>query len=223
MKAHKIELYEGLYVRSGTQDRAMVRDALFEDYPYAELADHVVLDCGAHVGGFVKRALDNGAKKVIAIEPWRPNREILEMNFLGNPLVEILPIALSTSPSVTLTVPNDSSTGAVSGYVNHRNPAITETVEAMTLEAIVEVVKPTFIKMDIEAAEYDILPCNLGGVQHICGELHTMSRENRKKALELLIWLEENDFYVTYIKSGPMREKMFERVLWMNFHAWRRK
>jgi len=219
----KIEQYEGLYIRSGTQDRAMVRDALYEDYPYAELRGHVVLDCGAHVGAFTKRALDAGAERIFAIEPWSPNRELLVMNHGDNPKVEILPIAISNKPTVTLTVPNDRDTGAVSGFVNHRNPSREQVVEASSLESLIQIAKPTFVKLDIEAAEYDILPCDLSGVQHICGELHTMSRENRRKALELMIWLETQEFYVSHLQGGPMREKMFERILWFHFHAYRRK
>lgn len=218
----KFEIYEGLHVRSGTQDRAMVRDALFEDYPYAKLKDEIVLDCGAHVGGFVKRALDAGATKVFAVEPWEPNLELLRLNFENNPQVEILPFALSTQPKITLSIPADETTGAVSGFINHRHPTRTQEVDAMTLEDVIAATNPTFMKIDIEAAEYDVLPCNLGSVQHICGELHTMSSGNRRKAFELLIWLEEQGFYITYLKSGPMREKMFERILWFNFHAYKK-
>lgn len=219
----KLEKYEGLYIRKGTQDRAMVRDALYEDYPYANLKDHIVLDCGAHIGAFTKRAIDDGAKRVIAIEPWEPNLVLLNKNFGNNPLVDILPIAISNQSNITLTIPNDRDTGAISSKIKHRNPSKKQTVEAVSLQDLIYEIKPTFIKLDIEAAEYDVLPCDLEGVQHICGELHTMSSENRRKALELLIWFETQDFYISHIQGGPSRKKMFERILWINFHIYRRK
>ncbi|MEZ5398264.1 MAG: FkbM family methyltransferase [Bryobacteraceae bacterium] len=44
-------------------------------------AGDVVLDCGANVGVFTRRALDKGAAKVIAIEPAPENIECLRRNF----------------------------------------------------------------------------------------------------------------------------------------------
>ena len=42
--------------------------------------DAVVLDCGAHIGLFTRKALDAGARKVIAIEPGPENLECLRRN-----------------------------------------------------------------------------------------------------------------------------------------------
>lgn len=197
----------------------MVRDALYTDYPYADTKDHIVLDLGAHIGAFTKRALDGGAKKVICVEPWSPNLELLRRNHGANRKVTILPIACASTETITLTVPNERDTGAVSAFVKHRVPSRTEVVPAMTLEAIVKQHKPTFVKMDIEAAEWDVLPCDLTGVRDICGELHTMSRGNRQSAFQLLAWLEAQGFYITHLEGGPKRDRMFERLLWMHFHA----
>jgi FkbM family methyltransferase len=44
-------------------------------------AGDVVLDCGAHVGLFVREALSSGAKLVVAIEPVPENLECLKRNF----------------------------------------------------------------------------------------------------------------------------------------------
>ena len=41
----------------------------------------VVLDCGAHIGVYVKEALSKGAKQVVAIEPAPENIECLRRNF----------------------------------------------------------------------------------------------------------------------------------------------
>lgn len=41
----------------------------------------VVLDCGAHVGFYVRKALDSGARLVVAIEPAPNNVECLRRNF----------------------------------------------------------------------------------------------------------------------------------------------
>jgi FkbM family methyltransferase len=214
-----IEQYEGLYIRKGTQDRSMVRDALYEDYPFANTKDKVILDLGAHVGAFTKRALEGGAIKVNCVEPWAPNRELLEMNFGNHPQVEILPIAVASTPTITLSIPKDISTGAVSGFVKHQNPSNSETVKARTLDSLIQEYSPSFIKMDIEGAEWDIFPCDLSGVEDICGELHTMSNGNRQSAFKFLAWLENNGFYITYLEGGPKREKMFMRLMFMYFHA----
>jgi FkbM family methyltransferase len=42
----------------------------------------IVLDCGAHVGVFVRKALARGAAKVVAIEPNPENVECLRRNFI---------------------------------------------------------------------------------------------------------------------------------------------
>lgn len=216
-----IETYEGLNIRTGTEDRQMVKDALYTDYPYADCKGHVVLDLGAHVGAFTKRALEEGALKIIAIEPWTPNRELLEQNFGSNPLVEILSCACAAH-DLELSTRADSATGGVSGFVKRRITTRTEKVQSITLDELVQVYSPTFIKLDIEGAEYGVLPCPLNGVQVICGELHTMSKADRKSALHLLAWLEDEGFYLSYLTAGPKRDKMFERLLWMHFHAYRR-
>jgi len=216
------EIYEGLQIRKGTEDRQMVRDALHTDYPFANCKDHRVLDLGAHVGAFTKKALADGAIHVDAVEPWSPNREMLIKNFGEHPLVNIHGFAVANTPTVELSTRADSATGGVSGFVNRRNTARTETVEALTLEELIAAFQPTFVKIDIEGAEYGVLPCNLDGVEHICGELHTMSMADRQSAFELLAWFERNGFYLSYLRTGPQREQMFERLLWMHFHAYRK-
>lgn len=218
----KNSIVNGLHIRKGTQDSSMIKDALLTDYPYVDGKGHTVLDLGAHIGAFTKRVLDQGAKKVYAVEPWTPNRELLVKNFGNDKRVEILPIACSKQPHLELSIPGDNFTGAVSGYVNHRNPTRTEIVSTATLEQLIEQTSPTLIKMDIEGAEHEVLPCDLTGVQVICGELHTMSMKNRQSAFKLLAWLETQGFYITYLVSGPQREKMFQRILYFNFHAYRK-
>lgn len=208
--------------RKGTQDSAMIRDVIHTDYPYANCAGHVVLDLGAHIGAFTNKALEEGAKRVVAVEPWSPNRELLLKNFGDDARVTIISKACSIQESLTLTIPNEASTGAVSGFVNHRSPSRTEVVTTISLEKLVKQYDPTFIKIDIEGAEYEVLPCDLTGVQHICGELHTMSNQARQSALKLLAWLETQGFYLSYMKAGPIREKMFERLLYIHFHAYRK-
>ena len=216
----QLDMYEGLLVRRNTEDRKMVRDALYEDYPYANCKDHIVLDLGGHVGGFTKRALMDDALAVYTVEPWPPNRQILELNFDEHPRVSIMPIAIAPTPTVTLSIPADRSTGGVSGFINHKCPTQHVEVEARTVESLVSELKPTFLKVDIEAAEWSVFPCNIDGVKEICGELHTMSRGNRQKAFEFLAWLEQIGFTITFLVGGP--QSNYGRIMYMNFHATRK-
>lgn len=213
--------FKGLWVRPDTDDKSMVTDALTKDYPFANTKDEIVLDCGANVGAFTKRALDMGAKKVYAVEPWGPTLEVLRKNFGDHPQVEIFPYAVSKT-DVVLTLPKENRLGGVSGFVKHRKPVLSQKAKGVSLEDLIKRTGATFLKLDIEGAEWDVLPCDLGTVNTLCGELHTMSIPNRKRAFEFFIWLEENGFWVSHIKDGPNRNTLFERILAMTFHSVRR-
>ena len=54
---------------------------LYGDEEFGVRKGDVVLDCGTHVGVFVKKALDRGARLVVAIEPAPINLMCLRRNF----------------------------------------------------------------------------------------------------------------------------------------------
>ncbi len=117
----------------------------------------VVVDCGAHIGGFTRVALQAGARLVVAIEPERANLEAFRRN-LGPELkqgrVRLIEKGIwNTSGKLPLHV---SHTGDSHSMVVLQSGGMEETIEVTTLDALVTEMKlprVDFIKMDIEGAE----------------------------------------------------------------------
>jgi FkbM family methyltransferase len=119
----------------------------------------VVLDCGANVGVFVREALADGAKLVVAIEPAPENVECLRRNFVAetaNGTVVIVPQGVWDRDDV-LIMHIDASNSARNSVVGRFGPALAEVKVPLTtidkLVAQLKLEKVDFIKMDIEGAE----------------------------------------------------------------------
>ena len=120
-------------------------------------ADSVVLDLGAHIGGFTKVALDKGAATIIAVEAHPSTFEVLQYNFKDEPRVKCIHGAivadtydkeyatLYLSTRVNTTLACSSMFPKTSGYVSIQVPII-------RIGTLLKDV--TVIKCDIEGAEY---------------------------------------------------------------------
>ena len=213
-----VEPSSGLTVRRGTEDAKMVRDIPVE-YPYAYLSGHTVLDLGAHVGGFAAHALKQGAANVVCVEASKFTFDLLARN-VGD-RCECIHAAVSDTPVVTLTaVGTGKKTGGTSALTTRRRgPAAVETVAGVALSTLIAAYKPSFIKLDIEGAEYSVLPCDLTGVEEMCGELHTSTLAARLQAFDLLKWFETYSFNILRL-AGTGRGF---RLMDINFHVSKRQ
>jgi FkbM family methyltransferase len=117
----------------------------------------VVIDCGAHIGGFTRVALRAGARMVVAIEPQSANLLAFEKNLaqeLKTGKVKLIRKGVwDTSGRISLHL---SRVGDSHSMVIPHNDKGDETVEVTTLDALVESLKLPqidFVKMDIEGAE----------------------------------------------------------------------
>lgn len=119
----------------------------------------VVLDCGANVGVYVREALADGARMVVAIEPAPENIECLRRNFpseIAQGRVIVYPKGVWDKDEI-LTMNIDSGNSAADSFVMnpehaHRGPQLPLT----TIDKLVGELKldrVDFIKMDIEGAE----------------------------------------------------------------------
>lgn len=132
------------------------------DHPSVQVNNgDIVIDCGAHIGGFTRMALVSGAKLVVAIEPERSNIAAFRRNFaeaLKNGkviLVEkgvwnskgFLPLHLSTTgDSHSVSIPQNSGKD--------------QTIELTTIDDLIRSLRlpgVDFIKIDIEGAERNAL------------------------------------------------------------------
>jgi FkbM family methyltransferase len=130
----------------------------------------IVLDCGANVGVYTRHALDDGAKKVIAIEPAPENLRCLRKTFeneIADGRVVVYPkgvwdkdgvLPMSVDPANSA---RDTFVGTLDGpheVINLPLTTIDRLVEELKLERV------DYIKFDIEGAERNAIA---GGAQTI--------------------------------------------------------
>lgn len=119
----------------------------------------IVLDCGANIGVFTRRSLEQGAAKVIAIEPAPENIECLRRNFakeIADGRVVVYPKGVWDKDDF-LTLNVDPHNSAADSVVIHRDGGHEgEKVPLTTIDKLVPELgleRVDFIKMDIEGAE----------------------------------------------------------------------
>jgi FkbM family methyltransferase len=118
----------------------------------------IVLDCGANIGIYTRKALHSGARLVVAIEPGPENIECLERNFsreIKEGKVIIYPKGVwDRNEMLEMNINSEASWG--DSFVR---PAAGGTKELLPLTTIDQIVlelklpRIDFIKMDIEGAE----------------------------------------------------------------------
>jgi FkbM family methyltransferase len=118
----------------------------------------IVLDCGANIGVFTKKALSRGAGLVVAIEPAPHTLEALRRNFEGeirSGRVIVYPKGV-WDHDAELELAIDEENQAANSLVRDRGHALKIRVPLTTIDKIVSELKlprVDFIKMDIEGAE----------------------------------------------------------------------
>jgi FkbM family methyltransferase len=121
----------------------------------------VVIDCGAHIGGFTRTALLAGAILVIAVEPERANIIAFRRNFpeaLKNGRVILVEKGVwdkKGSLALHLSTVGDSHSVAIS-----QNSGKDQSIELTTIDDLagqLKLPRVDFIKFDIEGAEHNAL------------------------------------------------------------------
>jgi FkbM family methyltransferase len=131
-------------------------------YPNAHVsAGDVVIDCGAHIGGFTRVALRAGARLVVAIEPEKANIIAFRRNFpeeiKKGRVILIEKGVWDKSGNLSLHL---SNTGDSHSVVINQNAGMDESIRVITVDALAQELKlpkVDFIKMDIEGAELNAL------------------------------------------------------------------
>jgi FkbM family methyltransferase len=119
----------------------------------------VVLDCGANIGVYTRKALDEGAGKVIAIEPAPENIHCLRQNFakeIEEGRVVVYPKGVWDKDDI-LTFHVDPNNSAADSFLIERKDHVdvvkipVTTIDHLVAELNLD--KVSFVKMDIEGAE----------------------------------------------------------------------
>lgn len=122
----------------------------------------VVLDCGANVGLFTRKALTAGAGLVVAIEPGPENVACLRKNFareIEAGRVIVYPKGVWNTET-TLTFHVDPENSAADSFVVQRSSDKILEIPVTTIDRLTAELKVTrvdFIKMDIEGSERQAL------------------------------------------------------------------
>jgi len=156
-----------LMIREGTGDEAVMHELLFAGgYRRAlsyvsQLNNSIVLDLGANIGLFsLMAARVNPEIQIYAYEPGPENADCLQINLLVNAAlknrIEVIRKGVSGSDGKAQWSFDSNNPGA-SGFF-HDGPRKVE-VELISLKRALEQAggQETFVKMDIEGSEYEIL------------------------------------------------------------------
>ena len=142
-------------------DRSMIKESLLNYVnDIVDYEDKICLDLGSNIGSFCKIAIDNGAKKVIAVECDSRNYEKVNYNFREIDRVETIHAAVSGSTEDTIKIfKSDAKSNHSSTSIFKRNTRFNEYDEVCNLNftEIVNRVKPDIIKIDIEGAEHELI------------------------------------------------------------------
>lgn len=179
----------GLYIRPGSSDQTMLREACFRDYSTVYCKDHVCLDLGGNVGGFILKAAIEEAHSVISYEPEPRNFDIMSLNAtevrLRYPLMGLIDLNQAAVSDVTgtfdLTIsPGSNSPCSASLTTKVKGNRYTVPVQVDAIKDVLAKHRPTLIKMDIEGAEYAVLREKMPAhVQEMAIEFHGFTKKNR--------------------------------------------
>jgi FkbM family methyltransferase len=210
---------EGLYYRPDTADRNMLSDSNIKnaksDYATVDPKGKVIMDVGANIGGFARRALALGAHRVVCYEPLPSNIEVLRLN-VENTDIELIEKCVlgDDTPEVTF-YQNASKLSHCSASIKAKKNATSYQVPAINFWTELERIKPSLIKMDIEGAEYNVLHSDLPEyVREITIEIHKTNKIYREKSFALIASLKSQFNQVLLEKE----EIVFNKVQAVKMH-----
>lgn len=186
-----LERYHGFWVRpvgqGGRGDRLIINET---DYAALSIGpDDVVLDVGANIGTFAKRAALAGAR-VISYEPDPDNFELLQLNTTGLDVVARRAAVVGTGAQSEATFyrANHPDWPMMHSTQARRGRTDTITVAAACFATVVAALQPTVVKIDIEGGEYELLDDLVpwpSSVRELAVEFHY----GRKRWRELAGWV----------------------------------
>jgi FkbM family methyltransferase len=206
------------HVRVNTSDILVIweiwRAKIYDDTRLPIEAEHVVLDIGAHIGGFALRAARLAQRgRVIAYEASSKNFALLaanrQLNNTENLHIENKAVT-DRRGEIKFFIPDDN--GALGSMLQETNGP-TEAVQATTLADILDehnIQRVDYLKLDVEGAEYGILTSctveTLARVRRIVMEYHEFDGDSRNHR-DLVRLLQSHGFHVV-VEGGIFPQKM---------------
>jgi FkbM family methyltransferase len=191
----------GIYVIKHLQWEQAIQKVY--DHPQVHVRPgDVVIDCGAHIGGFTRVALRAGARLVVAIEPEQANlvafRRNLEAELKAG---KVKLIEMGVWDKTGRLARHVSKTGDSHSVVLPQNGQRDESIEVTTIDDLANHLKLTrvdYIKMDIEGAERNALR----GAHHVLRRfkprlaISSYHLKGDPGAIATLVWESRVDYLV---------------------------
>lgn len=186
-------------------------DGTYEPHLVARLTDLLhpgdhVLDVGANSGylSLLAKALVGPAGRVVAVEPHPENLATLADRARLNPdlPIEVLAVAAAPAPGrATLELTRNLANGRLAtAEWDHAKPSVSRIeVPARSFDDLVDEVRPTLVKVDIEGAEGEVLAASAGPehwptVPTLLVEYHgTRNRDRCLEAADQWGWQADDD------------------------------
>ncbi|MEM3860264.1 MAG: FkbM family methyltransferase [Candidatus Micrarchaeaceae archaeon] len=185
---------------TGTQNNGALIDVfLTEDYSFLRCENEDVVDIGANIGDSAVYFALNGAKKVIALEPYPYSYSSAELNIKNNKLSNIITLLnAGYGNDGTITVSEDFRNGR-SDLVESKHG---RKIPLYSLRSIIEQynLQNPVLKMDCEGCEYNLL----NEADEIIRKFKRIQIEYHYGYRNLKNKLESAGFKVTF--TGPIKE-----------------
>lgn len=197
------------FIRPGTLDEAIVGEQL-GTYGILPLADAVVLDIGGCIGSFALFAVSQGAKHVTSYEPEPDNARLARLNTAKYPVTVVEAAIGPRDDTASLYVNGKTNKGLHTLVPVRGREAIT--VQVRSLVTVLDEVRPSVLKIDIEGGEYalDALQCLPSYVTALSLELHLTRDGTRQAAAALVRSIESQQF--TSLRSPNLTSKSWEEI-----------
>lgn len=183
-------------------------------------ADDIIIDIGAHIGGFIYGCLKRGARNIFAYESHKGNYDIGLAGFdeeimYGSVKLYNLAVWRSDIEDTVLynsgfCDPGNSGTNVVVYDTEKNNPVNTISLDEIISSVAMSGRRIKLIKIDCEGSEFPILFTSkrLKEVDYICGEYHmidlcnfTFGGKSRFTDTDLYNFLDSQGFRVVMFKN----------------------
>ena len=163
--------------REGTSDLNKIEEC-FRTQKDVLVEGRVVFDLGANSGGFSVMAMEKGADQVVAFEPEPHTFKILQMN---SPKSVNVRAAVIPGPEkeVKLYVGTGAGGPALASVLPRARRNVMN-VGAANFQEMLDYWKPSTVKMDVEGAEFKLLPHLPEYVSELSVEIHGFDKRHKR-------------------------------------------